>query len=292
MDLSEALATSLTAIVTADSGSGGLSNTSSSAYIQRSIVQIGHQNFDSDRAVYWNSVVLDVFENAKHGWGTGASAKTTVDFIARLTIRTLRDEGRAKQNACSERLKSKIDGVTPASQTGWNFSPLSFLRASQGPSDSKSLAYVMEFAGVGSASASSGNAELIGRQASVTFSGTEGTGIGSTLIGQVVQSQQVAVTRNVTRFLDRAARKTIRTSDSGVTVEFEKISAVPVVVTGTPAVLVVFSDTANNRKITYTNAIVTRIEHVAPNGPGSQKTRMTFETTATGAAGTNPVVAA
>lgn len=291
MDLSEALFTSLTAIVTADSGSGGLSNASADAYIQRGIVQVGNASYDADRAIYWNGVVLDVFENPRHGWGVASSVQTSVEFIARLTLRTLRDAGRAKQNACAERLKLKLDGITPANQTGYNFSPLTLLRASQGPSDSKSLAYVLEFSGIGNLSASSGNADLLGRQASVTFAGDEGSGIGSTLIGQVVSDQQVAAIRNVTRFADLAERKTVRTTDSSVTVEFGKLSATPKVLTGTPAVLVVFDDTVAGKKLTFTNAIVTRIENSRPAG-GTQTVRMTFDTTATGVAGTNPVVAA
>jgi hypothetical protein len=115
-DLSEALFLSLDAIRAADTGAGGLAQTGGGAAYLNHLVQRTDPNYDESRAEYWPLVVADVIEDADTVWGT-TSSPDQEGFILRLTITTFRDPGRTSQNAVSARLRLKLDGVTPASQT-------------------------------------------------------------------------------------------------------------------------------------------------------------------------------
>lgn len=143
MDLSEAIFTSLTAIRTADSGTGGLSNIAADAYIAKLVLK-GDANYDENRAEYWPLAVVDIIEHSDTSWGyTDTRDVEGVTIIIRL--RTLRDRGRTSQNAISARLKVQLDGVVPASQTGWVFSPMAYESGFQEASSGVWLTFAMRF---------------------------------------------------------------------------------------------------------------------------------------------------
>lgn len=136
-------------------------------------------------------------------------------------------------------------------------------------------------------------AELVGREAGATFAGSEGAAIGTTLIGRVVQvSQSVALT-SVKRFYDVADRLTLRNREGTITLGFTHESMTPVPPTGTAAVLVVYSDAARTKGLTYTNAIVAgwRMSATTAGESEPQRLDITFRVTAAGTAGKDPVVA-
>lgn len=143
MDLSEAVFTSLAAIRTADSGSGGLSNIAGDAYIAR-LVQKGDPNYDEHRADYWPLAQVDVVERSDTSWGYSDSRDTDGVTIL-IRVKTQRDGGRTKQNAVAARLKLKLDGVTLASQTGWVFSPASYETGYQEAASGAELGFAMRF---------------------------------------------------------------------------------------------------------------------------------------------------
>lgn len=275
MDLSEAVFTSVDAIRSADTGSGGLAAASGTltAIVNR-MVQRDDPNYDETRAEYWPLIVVDVIEKNDTVWGlTGAPDQA--GFVLRMTVHTLRDPGRAIQNAVSARMLLKYDGATLASQTGWVFGPLSVDRRYQLRARPNALVMVHEYSG----RAGDVVATLTGRQGSVTFSGSEGAGItAGTMIGQTIDEDITISVANVERFGDQGERVTRQDFSGTITASFTYSSMTPVIPVGTQGVLVVFDDTAGVKKITYTNAVVIRRRKTASTDgeSASNKLYLTF----------------
>lgn len=143
MDLSEALFTSLLALKTADTGAGGLNNTSATAYVAQ-FVQEDDASLSPERAGFPPMIVVDILENDDQPW-LAASAYSLVGVTVRMTVYTWRDPGRSKQNAINKRMLTVFDGITPATQTGWNFGPLMRAGGQQVGTDRTRLVYVHEF---------------------------------------------------------------------------------------------------------------------------------------------------
>lgn len=284
MDLSEGLYTSLLAIQAADTSSGGLNETAGAARINR-FVQRGDPNYDEGRAEFWPLVVVDIIEKLDVGWGqTYASEGGRV--VVRMTLTTLRDTARTPQNAVSARMRVKYDGATPTAQSGWTYGYMVLERAYHLRTTNNTITMVHEY----SLMAGVTGADLIGPQASLTFSGSEGTAIGSTLSGEAIDEDIEVPVANVEYFADQAERLT-RTSHRGtITGAFMVQSMTPVVPVGTQGVLVSYENTVGSKKITYTNAVVVRRRRSA-SGSGPQMLYLTFRVSSTGIPGTLPAVA-
>lgn len=284
-DLSEAIFAGVDAIRAADTGAGGLAQTGGTTIVNH-MVQRDDPNYDETRAEYWPLVVVDVIEDADTVWGT-TSAPDQDGFILRLTITTFRDAGRATQNLVSARLKLKLDGVTLANQTGWFFGPLSLNRVYQLRGRGNAYVMVHEYSGRAGDTAAS----LVGRQGSVTFTGNEGAAIGTTLFGQSIDEDISVDIADVRYWGDQADRLTRRGFSGNITAEFTVASMTPVIPVGTHGVLVVNEDTANTKKITYTNAVVARRRYSARTDGGPALVYLTFRVSSTGVPGTIPAIA-
>lgn len=135
------------------------------------------------------------------------------------------------------------------------------------------------------------SAELVGRQVSATFTGTEGQAIGTTMYGWITSTNMRVLLSPVDRFNDRAQRLTKTSAGTTIQLEFTFSSMVPVPPTGTSAVLTVFEDEAKTQGFTYMNAVVSHRRRMAdPYGSSAQRLYLTFRVTATGVSGTDPIV--
>lgn len=276
-DLSEALFTSLDAIRSADTGSGGLAAASGTLTAKLNyFVQRDDPNYDPDRAEYWPLVIVDIIEKSDTTWGLAVAPELNT-VLVRVTINALRDPGRGSQNAVSRRIKDKFDGAVPATQTGYIFGPLSLDRAYQ--LRGRNNAYVM----VHEYSVQEGDtaAVLTGRQQSLTFTGAEGAGIGSTLFGQSISKRGTCQVQEIDYFNDEAERLT-RSNTSWIIVGlFTVASSTPVVLAGAQGVLTVFRDTAAGKKTVFTNAVVVEEEEVSQtDGSAPATVRLTFRVSA------------
>jgi hypothetical protein len=123
-------------------------------------------------------------------------------------------------------------------------------------------------------------AELIGRQASATFAGSETGTIGTTLYGFVTQEDNIMETVRVTRWGDVHHRYVGGLNDGQITLAFTIDSTfTPTIPTGTAAVLVVFLNTTGSKKTTYTNAIVERVTRRTNARGGEQIMEVRFQVT-------------
>lgn len=287
MDLSEAVFTSIDAIRAADTGAGGLNEANGVALVNKMVLR-DDANYGEDRADYWPHLMVDVIERSDTTWGTVNSRDTEQVFV-RITLRTQRDPGRAKQNAVSARMRTVFDGVIPAAQTGWFFGVLTLERGYQVRATGNVLVYVQEY----SIRAGVTAAEVTGRQTSLTFTGSDGAAIGSTMYGQSIDEDTQVVMAKVDHFDDAGERLTRQDFQGTINAVFTMSSMSPVIPVGTQGILVVFENTAANKKITYTNAVVVRRRVVADTDENSPQVKIyvTFRVSSAGVAGTLAAVA-
>jgi len=292
VDLSEAAKSLLSALIAADTGTGGFNNSSSNALIQK-LVFFDDANYASDRASYNTLVELEVQENTSTIWGTGASTTDEKTFVLlRFTVITQRDPGKTRRDAVVYRMRTQWDGVVlgTATDTTWTFGPLTLERVRPLAPTSTDNKSVLEF----SVRAASGTAiELTGRQASVTFAGAEGTAIGSTMFGSSIAEAETLDARIVTRWGDVSVRRSVAGNDARIDVDFSVASMTPTMLTATTAVLVVFEDTTGTKKKTYTNALVVNRRFYSTTKQESQPNRVTMSFAVSAVTeGVNAVVAA
>ena len=134
--------------------------------------------------------------------------------------------------------------------------------------------------------------ELVGRQSSATFSGSEGSRITSgTLVGRVVSDSLQYQLQNVTRFRDTGPRYTAILLGGSIAMEFSQTSDTPVIPSGTAATLVVYDDTAQSKSMTM-SAVVASISRTrdTTDQKSHQRVRMVFQVSA--GSGTSVVTAA
>lgn len=132
--------------------------------------------------------------------------------------------------------------------------------------------------------------ELIGSQASATFSGTEGSAIGNTLYGQVTAVRlQELETWDVTPWSGISEQTSAAGWGGTIKILFTVASMTPPILSGTDASLVVNINRAGSKRWSIDNARVVQIEHVG-NGVQTQKIEMTFRISAAKSY-TNPVAA-
>lgn len=286
MDLSEALYTSLLALKAADSGSSGLTNSSSTANVHQFVLQ-DDPNLAPERGGYSPSIIVDIREADDQPWIL-ASKFSVLSVVVRMKVLTFRDPGRSIQDDINERIRAVFDGVTPSSQTGWTFGPLMRVQGAQSGTDRTKLSYDHEFVLRATTTA---NVELIGAQASVTFAGTEGTAIGSTLIGQVTDFKHYeAETWDTTPWSFTGEKSATALWGCALEVAFTAASMTPPVPSGTDAQLILYLNRSASKGWTIKNA---RVVSIRTRGGGStpQQIVMTFRGSAASAF-TNPVVAA
>lgn len=143
MDLSEAIFAGLNALYVADSGAGGLANSTGDQYV-RQFVQEGDPNYDRDGARAWPAVKVSVVENEDAAFSLSSSDRNNA--MIEMHVFTLRDQGRSKQNAVNDRIRGVYHTSLLATQTGWTqFSPLIRLRGFQAPSSGTEYHYVHQY---------------------------------------------------------------------------------------------------------------------------------------------------
>lgn len=292
MDLSEALRTSIAALVSADTGTGGFNNSASNALVQKVIFR-DDPNYASDRALYNTTIEVEVDENPSTIWGTTPGTGVEKGFVLlRFIVNCQRDPGRTRRDAVVYRIRTQWGGVTPAaaSDSTWTFGPMSLERVRQLSPTSTTTRTTLEFslrAGAGTV------VESTGRQVSVTFAGSEGAAIGTTMFGTSVEDTIAPEMRDVTQWGDASRRRSVALGDAFVSVDFALASMTPVQPVGARAVLVVFENTAGTKKLTFTNAIVVSRRFYATTRQESQPNRVTFTFAVSAATqGTNAIVAA
>lgn len=135
-------------------------------------------------------------------------------------------------------------------------------------------------------------AELVGREAGMLFSGVEGSGIGTTMYGRVIEENIEMDFAPVDRFYDVSERLSLRNEMGTVTVSYTFGNMAPVPPSGTSAVLILYEDAARTRGTVYSNAIMEERNHSSSTEGASdpQKLSLVFRITSTGVAGTLPVV--
>lgn len=130
MSVQEAAFTSIETLINADTGSGGLKNSASDAFVY-GVFRQGDQR----RTIPWPNIFVQIDEDDESPMGD------TVDSVSRLRIRFTIEADRdaansfTKQNAVDARLRSKMRRVVLASQTintkTYAFSPAERLGSSQ-----------------------------------------------------------------------------------------------------------------------------------------------------------------
>lgn len=148
-DLAAALFTGLSALFTADTGSGGLNESSdtSSARV-RHFVRRGDPNYEVDHPGNWPMVVCDINVTEARVF-----ANRRTDAIIRMHLYAQRDSGTSDltiQNGASGRITELFDGAQMASQVFRQTSTVTFtilneLRNFQAPSSGTQLHHVFEF---------------------------------------------------------------------------------------------------------------------------------------------------
>lgn len=137
----------LSALYTADTGSGGLNETSGAALV-RHFVRRGDPNFEMNTQHNWPMVIVEVFTSESRQF-----ANRRIESIIRMHLYTDRDANTSSfttQNAVSSRITALYDG-TIMSQASFDathtitYSELNQLRDFQAPATDKELHLVIEF---------------------------------------------------------------------------------------------------------------------------------------------------
>jgi len=140
-DLATSIFTSLEALYTADTGAGGLNESSDTSQARvRHFVRMGDPNFDADRTFNWPIVRVEVFAGEMRSF-----SNRHADCVIRMHVYTLRDHGFADQSAVNARIVSVYDGARLATQSPFNFSVMTYQRHFQAASSGTDLHYVQEF---------------------------------------------------------------------------------------------------------------------------------------------------
>lgn len=149
MEATEAIFTQFKAMIDADTGAGGLSNSTGNQYVRGGVVR------ETDRRSAATSNRPDlVVSVVPVETGVEASGRT-VQAYTRASIRVDRDSspsvaGAAEADAIEDRLVTLFNGVTlAAGSTGWAFSTMTYLRTFWQQSD-KMLFPIVEFQVMGS----------------------------------------------------------------------------------------------------------------------------------------------
>jgi hypothetical protein len=179
-DMSESLYDALAALVAADTGAGGLANTTGSQYV-RKVIQKSDPNYDG-RLTVWPSLIVDVMPEAEsHAFGSSYTSDRATSIL-RIEVVSKRDPKRAVQNAVNDRLRQILSRVA-LSGTDWAFSKAVRVRGHQSRDTGTEYHYVHEYAVRGRVGST---ADVVGMSATVTVSGGDFTGV--TFSGEVVQS--------------------------------------------------------------------------------------------------------
>lgn len=138
MDAVEAIYSAWKAHFDADSGAGGLRNTSGNQYVVGGMFRDGDPQITRNNTRIEVSIVpieADAELGARH-----------IEATVRNRIVTKRDLGFARQNAVEKRLIARFKDSTSLTATGWSFSPPVLLRpAFQSEIGSDELAAIVEF---------------------------------------------------------------------------------------------------------------------------------------------------
>lgn len=180
-DLSESIYDAFAALVAADTGAGGLSNSTGSQYV-RKVIQRDDPNYDGRITVFPTLVVDVTAETEDYLFGsTYSSDRATA--ILRIQIVSKRDPKRAVQNAVNQRVREILSRVQ-LNSTDWACSKAVRLRGQQVQVTGTEYHYVTEYAiraRVGSV------ADAVGATATVSLTNTADTS-GVTFTGEVIQS--------------------------------------------------------------------------------------------------------
>lgn len=180
-DLSESLFDAVKALIDADTGAGGLLNSTGSQYV-RKVIQKDNANYDGRVDVY-PSLVIDILPESENSAFGSSATSDRATCIVKIEVVSKRDPGRAVQNAVNDRMRTVLSRVAP-SGTDWAFTKLSRVRGYQGRASGTELRYVHEYAVRGR---SGSTADVAGISASVTLTATNDTS-GVTFTGEVVES--------------------------------------------------------------------------------------------------------
>lgn len=144
MDAHEALFSQLETKFTADSGAGGLANSSSAGYV-RHFVRMGDPSIGEDRTGNWPKIVVEIIDNDISTFG-----HENYDGLVRLHVYTVRDAGFTTLNAVNERLRTVYKNASlGATTTGWTFSIFTRLRSFAAPATTDTMHTVHEYSVIG-----------------------------------------------------------------------------------------------------------------------------------------------
>lgn len=143
-DLAGSIFAGLTALYTADTGSGGLNETSdTSPAVVRYFIRRGDPNFETDRTSNWPLIVVDIFNGESRSF-----TNRHADALIRMHVYTNRDSNTSSftiQDAVNARVQTVFDGANMGNQSPFSFSVITYQRHFQGPASGNELHYIHEF---------------------------------------------------------------------------------------------------------------------------------------------------
>jgi hypothetical protein len=141
-DLATSIFTAIEALYSADTGDGGLNESSdSSTAVVRHFIRRGDATHEGDRTSNWPAVVVDVMCNEQRSF-----SNRHADVLVRIHVYAERTNlGFTVQSAVNSRIVTLLDGVAMSAQSPFSFSVFTYLRHFQAPTTERELHYVHEF---------------------------------------------------------------------------------------------------------------------------------------------------
>jgi len=151
MEAGEVIIQGATALITADSGTGGLSNSSSTGYLRDTTFRVG----TPDRSQWRPRLGMEVVKCVDITPFGAASGFEVYDVVLRCHVWTARDSGFSIQGRIVSRLWYLLNRVAPSSINDsdemvytWYFQKFQRGRGIQAPAEDTELHYVADFSNV------------------------------------------------------------------------------------------------------------------------------------------------
>ncbi len=139
---------SVKAAIAADSGVGGLSNSTSAAYV-RFVGEARDPEYGLDRSMNYPYILIDVVDDPYHSFELAESSDAYPGQGSRVTVRlniyTDRDQGSANMNSVMARVRRVFSNFTLAPSGGWSYSRCMNHREGFPPAGDKVARSVCEF---------------------------------------------------------------------------------------------------------------------------------------------------
>lgn len=134
------LFTAIYAIFAADSGSGGLANSSANAYLRGGMFDSDDPHFNRENT-NWPFVIVDIDTTNYDQFGK-AGYTAEIKFECHFDRDTMSTT--TVKNAVMGRLYMQYHRVAPSQSTNWQFSPIVFRRDFDGPGDGKDRSRIIQ----------------------------------------------------------------------------------------------------------------------------------------------------